>query len=103
MGYVHDIGGLYGFGAVPGTDDELEFHAAWEVRLFGIGRSLVHNRHFTVDELRHAVERMDPADYLAASYFERWACALELLCEEKGILTPDERAAIVAAGEEPAG
>jgi hypothetical protein len=102
MGYVHDIGGLYGFGPVPGIGDELEFHAAWEARLFGIGRALVHNGHFTVDELRHAVERMDPATYLAASYFERWTYAIELLCEEKGILTPGERAAIVAAGEEPA-
>jgi hypothetical protein len=39
-----------------------------------------------LDELRHAVERMDPAHYLASSYYERWLSALATLLVEKGIM-----------------
>jgi nitrile hydratase len=37
------------------------------------------------DELRDAIERLPPQQYLAASYYERWLGALELLVAEKGI------------------
>lgn len=100
MSYVHDIGGLHGFGPVPGIDDEVEFHAAWEVRIWVIVRSLVHNGVFAWDELRHAIERMDPATYLATPYFERWAEAAERLCVEKGVLSEDARGAVLAAMHE---
>ena len=39
-----------------------------------------------LDELRHAVERMDPAHYLTSSYYERWLSALATLLVEKGIM-----------------
>lgn len=100
MSYVHDIGGLHGFGPVPGTDDELYFHAAWEARVFALTRALVHNGAFTLDEFRHAIERMEPADYFASGYYERWAAAVERMCLEKGLLTEDELAGVRAAMRE---
>jgi nitrile hydratase subunit beta len=41
---------------------------------------------FNGDELRDAIERLPPATYLAASYYERWLGAIELLVAEKGLL-----------------
>ena len=40
---------------------------------------------FNGDELRDAIERLPPQDYLAASYYERWLGALEMLVAEKGV------------------
>jgi nitrile hydratase len=97
VSYVHDIGGLHGLGPVPGLDDDLNFHFAWEARVFALVRAMIHNGAFTWDEFRHAIERMDPAAYFASGYYERWADAAERLCVEKGILTEDDRAAIHAA------
>jgi nitrile hydratase subunit beta len=100
MSYVHDIGGLHGFGPIPGIGDDQDFHAAWEARLFAIVRSLIQNGAFTGDEFRHATERMEPGQYLAAGYYQRWADAVERLCVEKGLLTEDERSAVLAAMDE---
>ena len=36
-------------------------------------------------ELRDALERLPPVDYLAASYYERWLGAIEMLATEKGV------------------
>jgi len=96
---AHDLGGLLGFGLLPGKDDELSFHAAWEARLFAIVRCLIYAGVFTFDELRYAVERMDPDDYVRAGYFERWTEAVERLCVEKSIIADYERRDIVAAAE----
>ena len=41
---------------------------------------------FNMDEYRHAIERMDPRHYLAASYYERSLTSLLTLCVEKGIV-----------------
>jgi nitrile hydratase len=40
---------------------------------------------YNLDEFRDAVERMDPADYLKASYYERWLAGVETLLAERGI------------------
>jgi len=40
---------------------------------------------FNSDELRDAIERLPPERYLAASYYERWLGALEVLVAEKGV------------------
>jgi nitrile hydratase len=41
---------------------------------------------YNLDEFRDAVERMPPAEYLAASYYERWLYGIETLVREKGVL-----------------
>jgi len=43
-----------------------------------------------MDEYRHAIERMEPRFYLAASYYERSLTALASLCVEKGLVTDKE-------------
>ena len=83
---INDIGGMRGFGPVLSIEDAEPFHAAWEARVFGIVRALIYNRVLSADEFKHAVDRMDPAEYLRASYYERWTDALERLCVEKGLL-----------------
>jgi nitrile hydratase len=40
---------------------------------------------FNGDELRDAIERLPPAQYLAASYYERWLGAIEMLVTEKDV------------------
>ena len=90
MSYVHDIGGLHGFGPMSGLDDDLNFHAAWEARAFALVRTLIHNGAFTWDEFRHAIERMAPADYLGSSYYARWLDALGRVLVEKGVVTADD-------------
>ena len=37
-----------------------------------------------IDESRYAIERMDPADYLSSSYYERWLDARLRILIEKG-------------------
>ncbi|MFL6140704.1 MAG: hypothetical protein ACJ72N_02395 [Labedaea sp.] len=100
MSYVHDVGGMHGFGPVAELGDSAPFHAAWEARVFGIVRALIYSGAFGPEEFRHAIERMDPTTYLGASYYERWADALERLCVEKGLISADERDSVLAAMDE---
>jgi nitrile hydratase subunit beta len=85
------MGGQTGFGPVPVEDDGQYFHADWETRVYAIVRTLqargVINKEF--DELRDAIERIPPAEYLALSYYERWLRGAEMLLAEKGLLTDD--------------
>jgi hypothetical protein len=101
MSYVHDIGGLHGFGPVTGLDDERSFHAAWEARVFALVRTLIANEVFGWDEFRHAIERMPAGEYFTSGYYERWADAAERLCVEKGVLTAEELAAVRAEMASP--
>jgi nitrile hydratase len=39
---------------------------------------------------RHSRERMPPARYLEAGYYERWLHGFETLLVEKGLLTREE-------------
>ena len=85
------MGGQTGFGPVPAGDDGRYFHADWEARVYAIVRTLqargVINKEF--DELRDAIERIPPAEYLALSYYERWLRGAETLLAEKGLLSDD--------------
>jgi nitrile hydratase beta subunit len=91
MNGVHDMGGMTCFGPVVREENEPIFHAPWERRVFALGMSSMGNLG-TLDEFRHAGERMDPAHYLAAPYYEHWLAAMETLAVEKGILTREELA-----------
>jgi nitrile hydratase len=89
MNGIHDLGGMHGFGRVP-VDDEAPFHGDWERRVYAINKLLRLQDTYGIDEFRHGVERIPPADYLEAGYFERWLDAVERLCVEKGVLDADE-------------
>jgi hypothetical protein len=43
-----------------------------------------------VDELRRAIESMEPAAYESATYSERWLYAAETILAEKGVVAPGE-------------
>jgi nitrile hydratase len=86
MSRIHDIGGLHGFGPLAIECDEPPFHHEWEARVFAINRFLLKRGSYTLDEFRDAIERMPPAEYLAASYYERWLHAIESLIDDKGVL-----------------
>ena len=68
MDGVHDIGGRQGFGHVRYARDARAFHTDWEVRANSLYAFAVRRGIFNMDEYRHAIERMEPRHYLAASY-----------------------------------
>ncbi|MFI8998222.1 hypothetical protein [Streptomyces sp. NPDC053542] len=86
MSRVNDVGGQTGFGALRIEADEPPFHADWEARVYALNMALVRGGVYTLDEFRDAVERMAPAEYLAASYYERWLHAIETLVAERKVL-----------------
>ena len=91
MDGIHDLGGMSGFGAVEVERGEPVFHEPWQALAFalnalGIGALRAYN----IDEYRHSVERMLPAHYLAATYYERMLTGAATLFVEKGLATRDE-------------
>ena len=98
MNGAHDLGGMHGFGPVAAEADEPVFHAEWEKRVFGLFAPSFAAGLFGVDEFRHAIERMPPADYLTSSYYEHWLHAIEQLALEKGVVTAEELRNARAAG-----
>lgn len=88
---IHDIGGVHGFGAVMGDDEDVaHVWEAWEARVYGLTRALRHNGVHASDEFRYAIESLPPAQYLGAGYYERWLAGLEHLLVGKGVLQPGE-------------
>jgi nitrile hydratase subunit beta len=90
MNGVHDLGGMHGFGPIEREADEPRFHADWEARAMAINSLVLEQGYFTVDAHRYGIERMAPADYLRASYYERWLASLESILIQQGIMTGDE-------------
>ncbi|MEL6493092.1 MAG: hypothetical protein AAFQ95_24335 [Cyanobacteria bacterium J06621_3] len=89
MNGPHDMGGMQSMGPIPIEEDEPVFHSDWEAKVFAMSFATFGN-FFTVDETRHASERMPPGEYLSSSYYERWLYALELLMAEHNLVTPEE-------------
>jgi nitrile hydratase subunit beta len=80
------MGGQTGFGPVPaGRGGEPAFAADWEARVYALAAVLRRRGLFNDDELRDAIERLPPQEYLAASYYERWLAAIEALADRKGV------------------
>ena len=92
MSRINDVGGMQGFPAVVAEDDEPAFHADWEAHVFALNGALLKRRVYNLDEFRDAIERMPAAEYLAASYYERWLAAITALLAEKGVVTTEESA-----------
>ena len=90
MNGVHDMGGMHGFGPIQPRDNEESFHADWERRVPGLTTAAARAAHVNLDQFRYAIERMPPAQYLSASYYERHLFSTELNLIEKGVLTHDE-------------
>jgi nitrile hydratase len=90
MDAIYDLGGRQGFGKVRYTFGAPSFHTAWEVRANSLYAAAVRFGLFNMDEYRHAIERMEPRHYMAASYYERSLTGLATLLVEKGIVTREE-------------
>ncbi len=90
MNGVHDMGGMHGFGSIEVEGNEPAFHAHWNARIFGIHAVARAQGMIGRDESRHAVERLDPADYLSLGYYGRWLRAFETLLIEDGWIRPGE-------------
>ena len=54
----------------------------------------------TTDEMRRAIESLEPERYESMSYYERWTAALEILLVEKSVLTKAEIDRKVAESEQ---
>ncbi len=87
MDGIHDLGGMHGFGPVVREKDEPAFHASWEAAVMAISRTTREQGLVNIDQFRHAIERMAPAHYLSASYYERWLDGMSRLLAEKSVIT----------------
>lgn len=91
MNGIHDLGGMTCFGPIVREDDEPVFHADWERCVFAMNMLSI-GRFGSIDQVRHAIERMDPAAYLSTSYYEHWLAGIEILGRDSGLLTDTEMA-----------
>jgi len=90
---VHDMGGMDGFGAVSVERNEPVFHSEWEKRMLAMAMTLGWNPrglNVSVDEFRHAIERIPAPRYLDSSYYERWLDALLTVLAEHGAVAREE-------------
>ena len=93
MDGIHDMGGMDGFGRVEAEPDEPVFHAPWEGRVLAMNRAIGGAGAWNIDQGRFGIERLPPATYLAASYYQKWFLRLERMAIERGLLAPEEIAA----------
>ena len=93
MDGAHDMGGMQGFG--PVVPDGAVFHADWEPRLFALTR-VARQAGITAGHTRAVIESMPPAEYLGASYYERWLWGLEHRLVLAGTLTHEDVDAALA-------
>ena len=103
MNGVHDMGGMHGLGRIEREADEPVFHHEWERRIFALAVAAGYLRRWNIDMSRHARERMPPAEYLAASYYERWLYGVRLLLVEQGLVSSEEVNAPPRPAPRPAG
>lgn len=83
MSRAHDIGGQTGFGPVAVGEDGQPFAADWEARVYALNTVLRRRGMYSTDQMRDAIERIPPREYLAASYYERWLMAIEALLDRR--------------------
>ncbi len=86
------MGGMHGMGPVLIEKDEPVFHAPWEARVYALQRATGFLGKWNIDMSRFSRERMPPAEYLGATYYERWLFGLQTLLVEQGLVTAQELA-----------
>lgn len=90
MNGVHDCGGMHGLGPIDPEPNEPVFHEDWQRHMFGMFIATLPAGLFSLDQVRHAIERMGSQAYLNTSYYEHWLAALETLMVEGGHVTAAE-------------
>jgi nitrile hydratase subunit beta len=95
MDGFHDLGGVQGFGTIPHTINSLDYkkvfkqdweHLAYTLMFLGAD----HMKLFSVDEVRHAVERIEFRQHANTQYYERYVIATASLMVEQGVITQQE-------------
>ena len=84
---VHDRGGWPDAGPIDRTEHT---YTMWEKRTDAIRGLLGGKQLIRTDELRRAIESIQPGRYEQLSYYERWIVAIEAILVEKSILTREE-------------
>ena len=84
---MHDRGGWLTDEPIDRTEHEL---ADWEILMDSLENVLERRGVMNVDEMRRGIESMPPAQYEAASYYERWLYTTETILVEKGFLAEGE-------------
>ena len=87
---IHDLGGLEGFGPVEVEPDEPYFHEDWERRALRANFAAVIALAPPPGVWRHGIERIDPAHYLASSYYELWLTRAVTVMVEAGLVSAEE-------------
>jgi hypothetical protein len=87
MPKVHDRGGWPTDQPIDRSEHQL---MDWERRMDALHGVLGQKGLRSTDEMRRAIESLEPEQYESLSYYERWTAALEILLLEKGVLTREE-------------
>ena len=87
MPQVHDRGG---WPTDEPIDREEHVLSDWERRVDAMHNVLSYKGLRRTDEMRRAIESLEPETYVACSYYERWTAALEIILIEKGVMTREE-------------
>lgn len=90
MNGVFDLGGTDGLGPVVTEENEPVFRAEWEKAAFAMFAPSFRAGLFGVDQFRHGIEKMDPAEYLLSNYYEHWAHAVEHYADKAGLIDKAE-------------
>ena len=90
MDGIHDMGGMDGFGKVEVEPNEPPFHEKWEGRVMAMQRAMGYAGAWHIDHARYAQERIRPDIYLDATYYQKWALAMERNVVERGLADADE-------------
>ncbi|MBE1292409.1 MAG: nitrile hydratase subunit beta [Rhodobacteraceae bacterium] len=102
MSRIHDMGGRLGTGPVD-PQDGYDFGDAkdWHKRALALNVACGFLGQWNIDASRHARELLNPQDYMAFSYYEKWMGGLADLMVDRGVLTAEELASGQAAGLSP--
>ena len=87
MPRVHDRGGWSTNEPIDPSDHQL---MDWERRMDALHGVLGAKGLRTTDEMRRAIESLEPELYESMGYYEKWTAALEILLLEKGVLSKEE-------------
>jgi nitrile hydratase beta subunit len=91
MNGVHDMGGMHGMGPIRHELNEPVFHEPWEGRVYAMTRVVrAGGGRQNLDNSRHLLELLPPAEYLRMTYYERWYARLANLLVTNAIVTREE-------------
>lgn len=90
MNGIHDLGGTDGLGEIGPEQDEPVFHSEWEKAAFAMLPATFAAGYFNLDQFRHGIEQMHPAEYLASRYYEHWLHSIEHHAVRGGAIDPAE-------------